>query len=48
MWRKWREDSEEDIQMAFLADCSASFSPELFIKNADDVEKCKELLHDNF
>lgn len=41
VWRKWREDSEEDVQMAFLSDCSASFSPELFIKNGDDVEKCK-------
>lgn len=48
VWRKWRDDSEEDIQMAFLADCTGSFSPDLFIKNAEDIEECKKLLHANF
>ena len=48
VWRKWREDTEQDIQMAFLADCSDSFEPELFIKNAEDVEECKRILHENF
>ena len=48
MWRKWRDDSEEDIQMAFLADCSDSFTPELFIKNAEDVEESKKILHAHF
>ena len=34
--------------MAFLADCSDSFAPELFIKDAEDVEECKRILHENF
>lgn len=34
--------------MAFLADCSESFTPELFIKNKEDVEESKELLHSKF
>lgn len=48
VWRKWRIDSEEDIQMAFLADCADSFEPELFIRNKQDIEQCKDILLANF
>ena len=45
MWRKWREDSQNDIEMAILADmCEESFQPNLFMKDEDDIELCKDIL----
>lgn len=45
VWRKWREDSEQDVVLAVRADMvEQSFQPQLFLKNEDDIEKCKTII----
>jgi hypothetical protein len=49
VWRKWREDSELDMDMALLSDTvDGNFSAEAFIKDKDDLEQCKSLLREWF
>ena len=48
VWRKWRDPKESELAAAVVEDMAVDFDPSLFIKNLDDVEKCKELLQDNF
>jgi hypothetical protein len=38
MWRKWREDDENDVEMALLNDLvEKSFDAKLFLKDEDDT-----------
>jgi len=50
VWRKFREDKEEDEIKAFNNDCSTeeSFNPDAYIKEIDDKEACKKVLLENF
>ena len=48
VWKKWREDSEKDVKNAFLEDIKTSFAPEVYIKDKDDIEECKQILLENF
>ena len=48
VWKKWKHDSLEDIQMAFNQDILVSFEPEIFMKDKKDIEHCKEILVDYF
>ena len=51
VWRRWRNDSEEDVTLAFTSDISgpeSTFQPDLFIKDEQDIEYCKDILYDNF
>lgn len=49
VWRKWRHDTPEQIQEAFENDVVfGSFAPELFLNDQDDIDECKQILHDNF
>ena len=45
VWRKWREDSEIDIELALVEDLNQKhFEPGLFMKNEIDVERCRQYL----
>ena len=51
VWRKWRYDSEENNTNAFLLDINGPLStwePELFLKDEEDVQNCKNILLDHF
>lgn len=49
VWRKWREDTTDDINNAFANDVSEeSYDPSLFIKDQKDAEYCQEILFENF
>ena len=49
MWRKWREDTENDVEMGLLSDMvDESFNPSLFLKDEDDIELCKDIFKDWF
>lgn len=49
MWRKWREDSENDVEMALLSDMvEVSFNPKLFLKDDDDIAQCKDIFKEWF
>ena len=48
VWRKWKDPTEQEMENACFEDISTDFDPSLFIKDLDDVEKCKEVLLDNF
>ena len=50
VWRKWREDSNEDKRNAFYNDIATtdSFNPEAYIKDAEQMENCKRILLENF
>jgi hypothetical protein len=48
VWRKWKDPTETEMEKACLEDTSTDFDPSLFLKNPDDVERCKELLLDHF
>ena len=42
VWRKWREDDQIDVELALVEDLdSIHFDPSLFIRNEDDVCRCK-------
>lgn len=45
VWRKWRQDSKVDIEMALLSDMvEVSYDPKLFLENEDDIEQCRNIL----
>ena len=48
VWRKWRDPKQSELAAAVLEDMAVDFDPSLFIKNLDDVEKCKIILQENF
>ena len=50
MWRKFREDKEEDAIKAFNNDCATceSFNPDAYIKEPEEKEACKKILLENF
>jgi len=49
VFRKWRVDSSEDIDLAVHNDVkSADFQPELFMKDADDIAQALVVIKNNF
>ena len=41
VWRKWREDSQMDIELALVEDLHIKhFEPKLFMKNEVDAQRC--------
>lgn len=48
VWAEWKTITPEMEEMAFLNDISSGFEPERFIKDAEVVEKCKDILKSNF
>ena len=49
VFRKWRVDSPEDIDLAVHNDVSsADFQPELFMKDPDDIEQALVAIKNNF
>lgn len=48
VWRMWREDSKQDIELAFIEDTESNLQPSLFIRDVDDAERCKQFLYEKF
>lgn len=48
VWRKWRDPKPAELAAAVVEDMAVDFDPSLFIKNEEDVEKCKEVLKEHF
>lgn len=49
VWRRWREDSSFDIEIALVEDMNTKhFEPSLFIKNEIDIDRCAYFLEHQF
>ena len=44
VWRKFRHDSEEDIELAFNTDIAVDFDLSLFMKDEEDAETTLSML----
>ena len=45
VWRKWREDSQLDIELAQVEDFDKDhYEPTLFIRNEIDIVRCRQYL----
>lgn len=51
VWRKWIEDSEEDLNLIYMNDLtSGKYEPELFIskKQEDQIEEIHKIIKEDF
>lgn len=44
VWRAWKDDPKEILQLAFLQDVASGIEPHLFVKEEEDIEKSKEVI----
>ena len=48
VWRRWRHDTDEDMETAFQKDIVEGFDPTLFMKDQADIDAALQILVKNF